>query len=48
MREGFKTFAVTDRRSIHNVIKDEVTLIKRIARSCELNRSATVPFNEFR
>ena len=48
MRDGFKTFAVTDRRRIHNVVKDEVTLIKRVVRSGELNRPAAVLFNEFR
>ena len=48
MRDGFKTFPGTDRRSIHNVIKDEVALIKRVVRSRELNRSATVLFNELR
>src|SRR4030095_14485296 len=33
VREGFKTFAVTDRRGIHHVIKDEVALIKGVVRS---------------
>src|SRR4029450_13480237 len=48
VREGFKTFAVTDRHGIHHVIKDEMALIKSVVRSRKLNRSATVPLNEFR
>src|SRR6266550_7305613 len=46
--DGLKTLASADRRHVHNIVKDEVALIKSIIRSGELNRPAAVPLNELR
>ena len=46
--DGLKTLARADRRCFHNVVKDEVALIKRIVRSGELNRPAAVLLEELR
>ena len=46
--DGLKTLARADRRRFHDVVKDEVALIKRIVRPGELNRPAAVLLEKLR
>jgi hypothetical protein len=48
MSDGFETLARADRRELHDVVKDQVALIKSVCRSGKLNWSAAVSFDEIR